>query len=225
MTDARADAAERPAASERDLRRAGIAGMAMLPVFALVVVLLTWLEWDFLHELGWTVLDPGEVNYPSSLARGELGLLQSLNFLLLGVLAALFGLGLRTQFVHRRSGAVARVGVAAVALAGALSAFNTDLPGEAMSWHGLIHGIGFVLLMLGSVVTFIASGLALRGAPAWKGYVAYSLLNPVLAVVVSVVLTPFGQVAFYALVAVLLGWFAVMGMRLWQLAKRARATS
>ena len=207
-----------PPARERNLRIAGIAGMAMLPLFALIVVLLTWLKWDYLHDLGWTVLDPGEVNYPSSLARGELGFLQSLNFLLLGVLAAGFGQGLRTQFVHRWSRAVATIGLAGVGLAGLLSAFTTDLPGEALSWHGLLHGIGFLLLMVGSVVTFTASGLSLRGAPGWKGYAVYSLLNPVLALAVFAALTPFGQVAFYGLVAVLLGWFTVMGMRLWQLA-------
>lgn len=45
-------AATHPVASERTLGVAGTAGMAMLPVFVLTVVLLTWLEWDFLHATG-----------------------------------------------------------------------------------------------------------------------------------------------------------------------------
>lgn len=150
-------AATHPVASERTLRVAGTAGMAMLPVFVLTVVLLTWLEWDFSHATGWTVLDEHGVNYPSALARGDLGFLQALNFFALGMLALVFGQGLRTQFVHRRSGAIATAGLVAVGLAGPFSAFATDLPGESATWHGLLHGIGFLLLTLGSVVTFIAS--------------------------------------------------------------------
>jgi Protein of unknown function (DUF998) len=189
----------------------------MLPVFAGVVVLLTWLEWDFLHDVGWTVMHEHEVNYPSSLARGDFGVLQSLNFLLLGVLAAVFAQGLRTQFTHRWSGIVATAGLASVAVSGAVSAFPTDLPGEEMSWHGLLHGIGFILLMLGSAVAFVSAGLALRSAPRWRGYWVYSLLNLPLAVVVSIGLSPLGQVSFYGLVVVILAWFAVMGYRLRQL--------
>lgn len=206
----------RPVASKRSLRIAGTAGIAMLPVFGVVVVLLTWLEWDFLHGTGWTVLHEHKVNYPSALARGNLGLLQSLNFLMLGVFAVIFGQGLRTQFAHRWSGAIATIGLAAVGLSGLFGAFFTDLPGEPMSWHGELHGIGFLLLMLGSAVTFVASGLALRGAPGWKVYWVYSLLNAPLAIAVSAALSPFGQVSFYGLVTVLLAWFAVLGMRLRQ---------
>jgi hypothetical protein len=209
-------AGARPIARQRTLRIAGMAGMAMLPVFALVVVMLTWLEWDFLHATGWTVLHEHLVNYPSALARGHLGLLQSLNFLLLGAFAVIFGHGLRTQFAHRWSGAIATIGFAAVGLSGLFGAFFTDLPGEPISWHGMLHGIGFLLLMLGSAVTFVASGLALRGAPGWKGYWVYSVLNAPLAIAVSAALSAFGQVSFYGLVTVLLAWFAVMGMRLRQ---------
>ena len=208
-----------PVASYRSLRLAGTAGLAIYPVFAIIVVLLTWLEWDFLHRMGWTVTDANEVNYPSGLARGDLGLVQSLNFLfVLGVLAVIFGQGLRTQFVHRWSGTVATVGLGAVGLSGLLSAFFTDLPGEPASWHGNLHTLGFVLFVLGSAVTFVAGGLALRGTPNWKGYWLYSLLNVPLAVAVTAALSPLGQVAFYGLVTVLLAWFAVMGMRLRQLA-------
>ncbi|MCY7290045.1 MAG: DUF998 domain-containing protein [Cryobacterium sp.] len=209
-----------PRSSTGGLRLAGTAGILMYPIFALTVVLLTWLEWDFLHGTGWTVMHENTVNYPSALARGDLGLLQSLNFLLLGVLAVIFGQGLRTQFAHRRSGAVATAAIAAVGLSGVFSAFFTDLPKEPASWHGLLHGIGFLLLMLGSAVTFVASGLALRGSPGWKGYWVYSLVNAPLAIGVASALSSLGQVSFYGLVTVLLTWFAVMGIRLRQVADR-----
>jgi hypothetical protein len=212
------DGLRHPHADRATLRPAGTAGMLMLPVFVLTVVVLTWLEWDFLHSTGWTVLDEHQVNYPSALARGDLGVLQSLNFLLVGVFAAAFAQGIRTQFTHRWSGLVATVGLAAVAASGIFSAFPTDLPGEGTSWHGLLHGIGFLLMMLGSAVTFVASGLALRSAPGWRGYWIYSLANVPLAIAVAVALSPWGQPSFYGLVVVLLAWFGVMGARLRRLA-------
>lgn len=93
MAHAHLQAAVHPVESSDILHRAGIAGMLMYPLFAGTVVLLTWLEWDFLHGTGWTVLDEHTVNYPSALARGDLGLLQSLNFLVLSALAFVFSQG------------------------------------------------------------------------------------------------------------------------------------
>ena len=200
------------------LRLAGLAGIVLYPVFALTVVLLTWLEWDFMYGTGWTVMHEHKVNYPSTLALGNFGFVQSMNFLLLGLLAAVLGLGLRTQFTHRWSGWVATAGIAAVGLSGLFSAFVTDLPGEPVSWHGLVHGIGFLLLMLGSVITSVGSGLALRGASGWRGYWVYSLATTPLAVAISAVTSSRGQVSFYALITVLLTWYMVMGLRLRQLA-------
>ena len=98
-----------------------------LPVFAGTVAVLTWAEWKFLHGLGWTVVHAHDVNYPSGLARGDLGWIQSLDFAVLGLLTVLFARGLRTQSVRRRPGVVASVAFAAAALGGLLSAFRTDL--------------------------------------------------------------------------------------------------
>jgi hypothetical protein len=200
------------------LRRGGLAGMLMYPVFALTVVVLTWLEWDFLYGLGWTVRDSGGVNYPSGLARGDYGIVQSLNFAVLGALGLVFLLGLRTEFVHARWGMVASIALGAFALAGLLNAMPTDLPAEPPSWHGILHGIGFVLTMLGTLIGFVAAGLALRGAPRWRGYATYSIVTALLAVLAGFALTPLGQYAFYVLLSIMLVWFGVMGFRMRQLA-------
>ena len=200
------------------LRTGGVAGLVMLPLFAATVVVLTWAEWDFLHDLGWTVLHAHDVNYPSGLARGPLGALQSLNFAVLGLLTALFARGLRTRFVHRWAGRVATAGFGAAALGGLLSAFPTDLPGEPASWHGFLHGAGFVLLMLGNLVAFVAAGLALRDAPGWGRLWVYSIANALAAVLVTVVLAPLDQVAFYAAIVVMLAYYGVLGLRMYRLA-------
>lgn len=203
----------------RSRARSGAAGMLIYPLFAGVVVLLTWLQWDVLHKMGWTVLDDGGVLYPSVLARGDLGLLQAANVVVVGLLAAWFGRGLQTHFRHHRSARVASAGLAVVALSGFLLAFPTDLPGEVLSWHGAIHGVGFALLLLGCPTAALASGLALRGAPGWEGYWAYSLLTAVLPVLLATVLSGLGQIASYQIITILLVWFAVMGARLRQLAR------
>lgn len=192
--------------------------MLMYPVFALTVVLLTWLQWDFLRDLGWAPRRSGGVNYPSALARGPVGVIQALNFLLLGGFGWVFLTGLRTQFVHRASGAVATVALGAFAIAGPLNAMPTDLPGEPVSWHGVLHGVGFLLTMLGSLVGFVATGLALRGAPGWRGYAAYSLATTPLAIGVSIALSFLDDYAFYVMLTVMIGWFGVMGQHLWRLA-------
>lgn len=207
--------------------RSGAAGILLFPVFLSVVVLLTWLRWDFLHSLGWTVLHDGRVAYPSVLARSDLGLLQTANFVLVGVLAAWFGRGLRKHFRHRWSAGAARASLAGVALSGALLAFPIDFPGEVISWHGAVHGVGFLLLLLGCATAALSSALALRGAPGWRGYQVYSLLTAavaVLTVLTGIMLPRLGQIPFYLTITVLLGWFGVMGARLHQLA-RAEAAS
>ena len=195
--------------------------MLICPVFTVTVLVLTWLKWDFLRGLGWTVLDPHDVNYPSSLARGDFGLVQSLNFLVvLTLLCLLFTRALRTQFVRRASGTVATGALAVVVLSGALSAFPTDLPGEAASWHGALHGLGFVCLMVGNLIAFIASGLALRGAPDWAGFWVYSVINAPAAVVT--LFLPLGQPSFYAAVTLMLAWYAVLGAQLYRLAGKSK---
>jgi Protein of unknown function (DUF998) len=204
------------------LRRAGLAGMLMYPIFALTVVVLTWLEWEFLRGLGWTVRESGEVNYPSSLARGDYGIVQVLNFVLLGALGLVFLLGLRTQFVRRRSGMVATVALGMFALAGLFNAMPTDLPGEPQSWHGVLHGIGFLMTMLGALVGFVAVGLALRGAGEWDGYTTYSILTTPLAIVIGFGLAFLGQYSFYLMLTIMLIWFGVMGFRMWRLSTSAQ---
>jgi hypothetical protein len=213
-------AAAHPPATRRLLRVGGLAGMLMYPVFTVTVLVLTWLKWDFLRGLGWTVLDAHNVNYPSSLARGDFGVVQSLNFLVvLSLLCLLFTRALRTRFVHRASGSVATAALAVVVLSGALSAFPTDLPGEAASWHGALHGLGFLCLMVGNVIAFTTTGLALRGAPDWAGFWVYSIVNAPAAALM--LFLPLGQPAFYAAVTVMLAWYAIMGARLYRLAGKS----
>ena len=66
-------------------------------------------------------------------------------------------------------------------------------------------------------------GLALRGAPGWGRLWVYSVANALAAVLVTVLLAPLDQVSFYALLAVLLTWYAVLGFRMYRLPETGRA--
>ena len=143
--------------------------------------------------------------------------------LVVGLLAAWLGRGLQAHARPRGSAGAAKVSVAVVALSGALLASPTDLPGEAFSWHGAVHGVGFVLLLLGCAAAADTSGLALRGAPGWRGYWVYSVITGTVALLLATALGSLGQLTSYLTIAVLLGWFAVMGSRLRQLARAESA--
>ena len=91
---------------------------------------------------------------------------------------------------------------------------TVDLHWPTRSHASRLHGIGFVLLMLGNLVAFVAAGLALRDAPAWERLWAYSVANAPAAILVAVALLPLDQVAFYAAIVVMLSYYAVLGLRM-----------
>src|SRR5262245_31195028 len=76
-------------------RTAALAGITIAPLWLGVTALLTWLQWDYIRSVGWSPATANEVPYPSVLLRGDLGLVQSVNFVVTGVLVAVFALGLR----------------------------------------------------------------------------------------------------------------------------------
>ena len=86
--------------------------------FAALVFLATALEWDFLHDLGWSAepFDSPDPPWPSSAALGDWGFLLVLGFLALGVsIVSLAVALLRLLDVGRKVGpvvlALAGVGV------------------------------------------------------------------------------------------------------------------
>src|SRR5688500_3874079 len=85
-------------------RQLALGGIIGPWVWALVVVLLTVLEYDTLLAFGWTPGQDNGVNYPSSLALGRAGWLQMLNFALFGL--ATIGLAAALHGAVRPRGAV-----------------------------------------------------------------------------------------------------------------------
>ena len=195
-------------------RTSALAGIAIAPLWLGVTALLTWLEWDYIRSVGWGPTTANEVPYPSVLLRGDYGLVQSANFVVTGVLVAVFALGLRREFTRRISGWVATVGFAIFSLGTIMNAGTTDLGDEPATLSGTIHVIGFGLVLFGALLAYPATGLALRGNPAWRGW---RLLGwwPVLLVAVAFTnLGLPGDLGFCVFVALVWIWYALMSGRL-----------
>src|SRR4029079_8726582 len=92
------------------------------------------------------------------------------NFLVVAVLIAVFARGFRREFRHRVSGWVATVALGLCAVAALLDIAPTGLEGEAASWHDTMHAIGFLLIVVASLVAMVSSALALRGNDDWRGW-------------------------------------------------------
>ena len=92
--------------------------------------------------------------------------------------------------------------------------FKTDpsLSGGPKSWHGLVHGLAFLLLVLSLLLSYLLLWWRLRRGPLWRGYDQYTIITAVLYVVLIFLWA--SQLAFYLFLAVVLAWVEVMAIRL-----------
>lgn len=208
-------------AVEQPLQRrsllAGRAGMLAGPVFAGIVVLVTALEWGFLHRAGWTVFGANRIPYPSYTALGPYGYLQVANFFVTGLLVLTLIQGLSAH-LHRWSGVTGRVLLTLAGIAVCTSAFRTDVVPGPVSWHGAIHTGSFVVVAVGSTFGLLFAGLGLRRQPGWRafGTVTACLAGwQVLVFTVGGGLLP-GDANFYVFLLGIFGWFFATGRRLAQ---------
>ena len=206
------------------LRNAAFAGMIGPALFAIIVVVLTVAQYGFMVDLGWDPIGASDVPWPSGLALGPLGWLQVVNFILFGLALMVFAVGLHRGVAARVRGSVigpVLLMVAGVALV--LSAFKTDpsLSGGPQSWHGLVHGLAFLLLVLSLLLSFLLLWWRLRRDPRWRGYDLYTIITAVLYVVLFFLSA--SQWAFYLFLGVVLAWVEVMAIRLRSVAEGSRA--
>ena len=54
-------------------RTSALAGIAIAPLWIGVTAVLTWLEWDYIHPVGWWPTTANEVPYPSVLPAATSG--------------------------------------------------------------------------------------------------------------------------------------------------------
>ena len=131
----------------------------------------------------------------SLLSLGSLGWVQILNFVVSGILYVLGAVGLRAALRQSRGGTWGPlfVGLSGIGLiiAGVFTAdpgagFPPGAPAGAptMSWHGLLHEIGFMLSFVGAIgaCAVFARHYAALGR---RGWMVAALATPVAALVVA----------------------------------------
>ena len=183
-----------------------LAGIVAPVMFGAVIVVLTLAQYDHMLRLGWHPLRSSGVPWPSGLALGPFGWLHVANSVVFGTLLVIFALGL-----HRGVAGGSKVGPALLAVTGAafvLSGFKTgpDISGGPQSWHGMIHGIAYLLIVFSLLPSLFFLWWRMRKDPPWRGHGLYTLITGITMVILF--LTP-GSVSFYFFLALMLAWVGV----------------
>ena len=206
-------------------RRLALAGSIGPVLFVAIAIVITVLEWDFLHQLGWHLVQDSSVPYPSSTAMGPYGLLQTVNFIQLGLSVIAIAIGLwRTVQPRPRVGAgfvlVAGVGIV-------LAMFTTDgTTNQPTTWHGWIHSLAFLLHLFASMIGAVALAIQLRNNSRWRGVARASIAVPIVIIATlflgGAVKQAGGLLGIISLLA-LTGWYELLGLRLLSLTSNKRS--
>jgi hypothetical protein len=193
-----------------------LAGVVAPVMFGTVIIALTVAQYDFMLGLGWRPLGDSGVPWPSGLALGPFGWLHVANSVLFGALLVVFALGL-----HRGMARGSKVGPALLAVTGAamvLAGFKTDpdISGGPQSWHGMIHGIAYLLFVFSLLPAFFFLWWRMRKDPPWRGHAVYTLITG--AAMVILFFTPW-SLSFYFFLALMLAWVEATALRLRALAR------
>jgi len=204
-------------------RRLALAGLVGPPLFAAIVLLVTALEWDFLHDVGWSAapFDNPDPPWPSSTALGDYGFLQIMNFVLLGVSVLALAVALfRLLDVRRKIGASLMV---LLALGIGSSAFRTDYGmvngGGPDTWNGTVHAAAFTALLAATLASTFVLAAQFRRDERWRSLSLRSLIAGLVALggIVGTVAGA-GTLFFVIFLVALLGWLMLVAARALSLA-------
>lgn len=140
---------------QRTARRLTIIGPV---VFAVASALLTVAEHGFLVRHGWKPLADSNVNWPSALASGPVGVIEILAFVSLGA-ATIAAARLHRARTDRRAAAIA------LTIAGVLTVFAAcpvDVGTPPHTWHGYVNEISLSILTLLAPVALLLVARDLR---------------------------------------------------------------
>jgi hypothetical protein len=199
-------------------RRLALAGLVGPPLFAAIVILVTALEWDFLHGLGWSAapFDSPDPPWPSSAALGDRGFLLVLGFLLLGLSVLAVALALFRLLDARRKIGPILLGLAGVNVG--LSAFRTDYGsaggGGPETWNGTVHAVGLTIFIPVVVVSMLVLASQFRRDERWRPMSRHSLIAGLIALASFFAFLAFHcSVFFWIFLAVVLAWLALTSAR------------
>ena len=178
------------------------------PVFLAEVALNSWLSRDYLSSYGWTLRGGADLPWPSMLALGPHGWAQEAGFPVagLGVLSLLPAL--RSLLPRRRSRPLAVGLVGLMGMAITLSAARLDASmirqGDPVTWHGLLHGLMFFVVLFSAMTAPFAVAVAARRTPGLSRLAKVSTLAPL--AFVAALASQQGQLGFYVFLVLLFGW-------------------
>ena len=152
--------------------------------FAITLVTLTIVQYDFMRGLGWHPLNDPTFDWPSGLALGPYGIVMTATFIVSGLLIAVLAMRLKADL---ESDITSQAGSALLVFSGlalASLAFTTDptIRSTPATWHGRIHDLSFVLLGLTLFPSMITLGFAFRKNESWQKYSTYTWLTVVLVI-------------------------------------------
>jgi hypothetical protein len=179
-------------------------------LFAATVVALTAIQWDFLHDLGWSagLLDSPDTPWPSSTALGDYGYLQGPSFLVLGASVLALAVALfRLLDVRRKIGPSLLVLLAA---AFATSAFRTDLATATgagpETWNGVAHVLGLTVVIPAALASMLVLAAQFRRDDRWRPLTWHSSIAAVVAFASLVATLAGAGNLFFVFLAVVLAW-------------------
>jgi hypothetical protein len=213
-TDVSGDARQRVPVTTRYLALAGLIGP---PLFASIIVLLTAIEWDFLHDLGWSAgpfdQPDSPAAWPSTTALGAYGFLQVLNFLVLGVSVLALAAALFRLFEARWTLGPSLLVLLAAGFA--TSAFRTD-HGTATgagpeTWNGVTHAAALTVVFPTAVASMFVLAAQFRRDERWHSLSRYSLIAAVVTVAsLTATLAGAGNIFFSVFLLVVFSWLSVI---------------
>ena len=204
-------------------RRLALVALVGPPLFATSLLAVTAVEWDFLHDLGWsaTPFDNPDVPWPSSAALGDSGALLPIGFAALGISILALALALYRLLERRlKVGPALLVGLAGGAFC---AAFRTDYGsaggGGPETWNGAVHALGYTILIFVLIPTMLVFGVRLRRFEPWRNAAWLSLAAAAIAVAtLAASLAGGGSVFLFAFFAGLLAWLTLLAARALSLA-------
>ncbi|MDP8911454.1 MAG: DUF998 domain-containing protein [Actinomycetota bacterium] len=207
----------------RPSRALALAGVVAPILFAVVVTLLTVVEYDFARESGWHPIRRTGAGWPSLLALGELGWLLGATLACCGLLGLAFAAGLYRGMNGSWWSTIAALALAVLAAAVGLEAFTTDPPGSTApaTWHGEIHDAAYQLVVASALIAPLLVALALWEDSRWRGYGPYSLATAgvLLATLALQTVREYAQLVEYVFFATLLVWLELLALRLLRLSR------
>jgi ABC-type sugar transport system permease subunit len=195
-------------------RRLALAGSIGPVLFVVTVIVITVLEWDFLHRLGWHLVEDSSIVYPSATAMGPYGWLHTVNSLQVGLSIIATAIGL-----SRTTGA--RVGAGFVFLGGlgmVLSMFTTDgTSDQPTTWHGVIHDLAYLLLLFSTLLGAVVLAVQLRNQARWRRVARAAIAVPIVIIATFFLaggLKQAGGLLSILGLLVIFGWYELLALRL-----------